>query len=789
MLCVFLNDCVQAINSAYDRLANAHPSIGKFVLKPRQKRWYPQLYFHRNEEATVDGIDSAAPLKPDVVGLHEKDFNPKALPCCWGFLDATNPQVRIPVEVKKAWPELIWQAGTYARALRSATLERAFRLVFGYNQATCDFRVLIFHNGGLAVSLPCDLRSPSGRKDVVRMLWSVFLWQDAEDAGFPSFTDGDHLALDGSDNTDCIARRVAILSHSLTCRGRGTLVIKAQLCLPTKTATQSVSFIGLQPETCLNGGPRRTRASTQSKTQASKDRKGKFSLYLAVWLRKCAVDEREAKQATTGQKQLGSGTKKTFELIKIRQSPSPQPSSPGNHQSPGPSVAIDIPRTPKLFSHSLFRVFPQIAPEIRSVKYHDEAVAASACVAPEFRTLGAAFTPEDGLEVFQSAASRFRIAPKGSAPSSVPDSCVVRVSSPKTSGPGPLNETAMASACSGLFGLPITQTWFQACFKSGRPVSSALFEPTENGNDTSVHWSFSKDSKVNPDPDRRPMIICIMKEEGMSLERCAGAEDLCESILHALLGWLASYERGWLQRDPSIGNILRLCHDRVQSWGADTTLEEEGSEHLDKQLESFHLKSSTSVTLGTWDPKRASEVESAVIALGRPRGCKAILTDFDLSACMQDYFTAARADARSLSGTVEFMSVRLRAALDASQPYLQSPLDDLWAFFYTTVWATLFHAQRPSMDLLPLSSQELAWRLHIFKDSSLRYFEPMAPVLKDWHSALDQMDDVWTARQYQASTTGGVGLPDFNHLALQRGFGIYRYYHKTSGSFGWTGGD
>ncbi|KAK7002067.1 hypothetical protein R3P38DRAFT_2557356, partial [Favolaschia claudopus] len=320
-------------------------------------------------------------------------------------------QVRIPVEVKKAWPELIWQAGTYARALRSATLERAFRLVFGYNQATCDFRVLIFHNGGLAVSLPCDLRSPSGRKDVVRMLWPVFLWQDAEDAGFPSFTDGDHLALDGSDNTDCIARRVAILSHSLTCRGRGTLVIKAQLCLPTKTATQSVSFIGLQPETCLN-----------------------------------------------------------------------------------------------------------------------------ACVAPEFRTLGAAFTPEDGLEVFQSAASRFRIAPKGSAPSSAPDSCVVRVSSPKTSGPGPLNETAMASACSGLFGLPITQTWFQACFKSGRPVSSALFEPTENGNDTSVHWSFSKDSKVNPDPDRRPMIICIMKEEGMSLERCAGAEDLCESILHALLG-------------------------------------------------------------------------------------------------------------------------------------------------------------------------------------------------------------------------------------------------------------
>ncbi|KAJ7803019.1 hypothetical protein B0H14DRAFT_3154698 [Mycena olivaceomarginata] len=184
-LCVFLNDCGQAINSAYDRLAQAHPSVGEFVLKPREKRWYPQLHFHPNDEATADGIDSAAPLKPDIVGLHEKDFDPKALPCCWGFSAAKNPQVRIPVEVKKAWPELIWQAGTYARALRSATPERALRLVFGYNQVTCDFRVLIFHNGGLAASLPCDLRSTSGRKDVVRMLWPVFLWQDAEDAGFP----------------------------------------------------------------------------------------------------------------------------------------------------------------------------------------------------------------------------------------------------------------------------------------------------------------------------------------------------------------------------------------------------------------------------------------------------------------------------------------------------------------------------------------------------------------------------------------------------------------------------
>ena len=138
----------------------------------------------------------------------------------------------------------------------------------------------------------------------------------------------------------------------------------------------------------------------------------------------------------------------------------------------------------------------------------------------------------------QSRASHFDTTLGGSALSPSAD-CVVRVSSPMTSGPGPLNETTMASACSGLFGLPITQTWFQGCFKSGRPFFSVLFEPTENEKDT-LHWPVYSDGKVSPNPDRQPMIVCAMKEEGMTLEQCASAQDLCESILHALLGTLGT---------------------------------------------------------------------------------------------------------------------------------------------------------------------------------------------------------------------------------------------------------
>ncbi|KAJ7479312.1 hypothetical protein B0H11DRAFT_2280857 [Mycena galericulata] len=703
-LCDFLNACGQAINIAYDRLAKAHPSVGEFMLKPITKRWYPQLYFHYNDEHTADGIDSAAPLKPDIVGLHEQVFKPK---------------------VKKAWPELIWQAATYARALRSATPERALRLVFGYNQQSCEFRVLIFHNGGLAASLPYDLRSPSGRKDALNMLWPVFLWQDAEDAGFPSFTDGDQLALYRSENMDYIARRVSLLSHSLSCRGRGTLVILGQL---TEPRIQAASFIGLQPQICLGGGPRRTRASTQSQTQVSRDLK----------------DQRDTKKTTTlGQKQSGSGGKKptSSELGKFRKPSSPQPSSPGSQQPPAPPIPANI-------------------PQIRSVKYHEEPVAI--CVPAEFRTLGAAFASEGDLKTLQTPASRFHTAPDGSAS---PATCVIRISSPTTSGPGPLNETAMASACSGLFGLPITQNWFQGCFRSGQPISSALFEPTNNEKDTR-HWAISKNNKVSPNPDHRPMIVCVMEEEGMSLEQCTSAGDLCESILHALLGWLAAYERGWFQRDPSIGNILRLRQDRVQSWGADIKSNEETEEEtksLTEQLDSIHLDPPVSVTVGTWDPERASELKAALVASGRPRVCKAILTDFDLSAYLQDYFAADHSDARSLSGTVEFMSVRLREAFSASERYLQSPLDDLWAFFYTAVWATVFHAHRPSTEVLPMSSQEITWRLNLrsrsaderegtvkrivqvkdFEEQLPSMLRAMAPVFKDWQSALDRMQDAW----------------------------------------------
>ncbi|KAJ7089259.1 hypothetical protein B0H15DRAFT_840154 [Mycena belliarum] len=201
------------------------------------------------------------------------------------------------------------------------------------------------------------------------------------------------------------------------------------------------------------------------------------------------------------------------------------------------------------------------------------------------------------------------------------------------------------------------------------------------------------------------------------------------------------------------------------------------------------------MTVGTWDPKRASELENALVASGRPRVRKAILTDFDLSAHLQDSDYFAADHARSLSGSPYFYSTpykytqsslgdgrahvcSLTGSMSASEPYLQSPLDDLWAFLYNAVWATL-------LEVLPMSNQKIIWRLQLrsrsvgeregtikritqvqdFQKKFPPMLRAMAPVIEDWLSALDQMEEAWQRQQQKASTTGGVGFADFNHLA------------------------
>ena len=70
-----------------------------------------------------DGVAGAAAFKPDLVGwkgLQDKDLT-KATGLYWRPPNLNNSQLLTPVEVKRSWPELVRQAGTYACCLFSAS--------------------------------------------------------------------------------------------------------------------------------------------------------------------------------------------------------------------------------------------------------------------------------------------------------------------------------------------------------------------------------------------------------------------------------------------------------------------------------------------------------------------------------------------------------------------------------------------------------------------------------------------------------------------------------------------
>ncbi|RPD72119.1 hypothetical protein L226DRAFT_162611 [Lentinus tigrinus ALCF2SS1-7] len=137
-------------------------------------------------------------------------------------------EIRIPVEVDNNWHGILKRAWTYALAQVSAAPLRLFSLVIGVNHKTRRLRFLIYHRGGLTASHEIDLHQARGRRDVQRVMFSILLWQNSEDAGLPSFTNGFESLIPSKDTTSPV--RVVtdkVLFHSLSVRGRGTLVVRA----------------------------------------------------------------------------------------------------------------------------------------------------------------------------------------------------------------------------------------------------------------------------------------------------------------------------------------------------------------------------------------------------------------------------------------------------------------------------------------------------------------------------------------------------------------------------------
>ena len=234
--------------SSYSVLA---PLLTKFVARchaaldesndfpPAHKRWYDKLEFVVAKQV-ADGIEGAAPLKPDIVGakgtsehgLGEQRF-------CWDPQAVAKPcqRVLIPVEVKSDWRELVSQAATYARGLFSAIPMRMFALVLGFDHTKHGLRFLVFHRGGLAASEEYNISQKDGMEHVARLFLTLTLWTTAEEAGFiPCCNETGYLLPADKKEKYVYAKVEAALFRSLCVRGRMTHVLLLGLPPPKGAA-------------------------------------------------------------------------------------------------------------------------------------------------------------------------------------------------------------------------------------------------------------------------------------------------------------------------------------------------------------------------------------------------------------------------------------------------------------------------------------------------------------------------------------------------------------------------
>ena len=238
-LATILNTCIAISNS----IIKDHQ-----IIPESAKQWFGGLGFISWAKPMGDGVNGASPLKPDLAGILDPPIDNLAL--YWGQVEEgtgdTARRLVLPGEVKGSWAELMKQAATYARALNSATIFRAFELVLGYKYTSDQFRILIFHRGGVSSSGGISLytKSTSNIADLLIMFVSMMTWTSPDHAGLPLFTDGQQIKLPDPVNPRDPARSMIltlqkVIYHTLAIRSRNTCVVLASSATKSDTPTKS----------------------------------------------------------------------------------------------------------------------------------------------------------------------------------------------------------------------------------------------------------------------------------------------------------------------------------------------------------------------------------------------------------------------------------------------------------------------------------------------------------------------------------------------------------------------
>ena len=253
-LCEFLNSCV----------VSCHQFLGQ-----RKGKYYDDLKFIVWDCEVKDNVAGAAALKPDLIGgkgLQDRDLT-KARGLYWRPPNPTNHQLLIPVEVKGSWPELVRQAGTYARCLFSASPLRQYAMVLGYSHTESSFRFLFFHRGGLTSSCALDLSSQEDQHNFLRIFLAILSWETPAHAGLPMWCNDGEMILPGVTSNEGRVQVEKVLHDTFCIRGRAPRVVS--VCPPST----SKDFIVPSAESRSFGGPQRSeclKALASGRSRGSK---------------------------------------------------------------------------------------------------------------------------------------------------------------------------------------------------------------------------------------------------------------------------------------------------------------------------------------------------------------------------------------------------------------------------------------------------------------------------------------------------------------------------------------
>ncbi|RPD65743.1 hypothetical protein L227DRAFT_540670 [Lentinus tigrinus ALCF2SS1-6] len=360
-------------------------------------------------------------------------------------------------------------------------------------------------------------------------------------------------------------------------------------------------------------------------------------------------------------------------------------------------------------------------------------------------------------------------------------------------------EAEMYNTCDGQFGVPKHFVSFEACRLDKAAFSNSIFLPPRSDSATSAKYRWyplvALKLQQHSPPDYRALFVTVTADEGKSLEHCLSAWDLAECLLHALLGWLSIMNlggRGFLHRDVTIGNVVKLDKpvkrpafptrtlelfepyrhaiaddsEMITQGIANMQLERGGHGALASSEDHFWMKLRGAVAQDEYLEQvviAAERLEKALAKLGVSTECKALLIDGDMAAELKTYFSSSE-HAGAISGTPEFMSRSLRAALEMNdKEYVQNPIDDLNSFVWTALWATVFNrlalestapkAQHVQRWRDQLSGEDGGSRADVLAAVSQRVTEVndyapllrgMSPLFRKWSSTIDTLEgDFW----------------------------------------------